>query len=190
MKRHLSLNLHKNRSSSLSCYNHGDSSSNCVQFTQNRCFFFGSGNNNNDNDDAKGKGDEGKDDEDKEKQGGKDDEKDVEDNKGDKKDDNEGNDSKDDESTSSDDPEPSPSLNNSSKYKKSTRSTIVLGHSTPSNVWLPARRLGFGDQSPKYPNLLALPVIRGPVFPGVLVCQLTFMWFSSSCTQLLIFFYI
>ena len=29
-------------------------------------------------------------------------------------------------------------------------------------------RLGFGDQAPRYPHLLALPVTRGPVFPGVL----------------------
>lgn len=33
---------------------------------------------------------------------------------------------------------------------------------------LPASRLGFGDQAPRYPHLMALPVIRGPVFPGVL----------------------
>ncbi|KAL7543305.1 hypothetical protein ACHAXR_012631, partial [Thalassiosira sp. AJA248-18] len=65
---------------------------------------------------------------------------------------------------SSDESEPSPSLNNSSKYKKSS---TVSGHSS-SNVLLPASRLGFGDQAPRYPHLMSLPVIRGPVFPGVL----------------------
>jgi len=56
---------------------------------------------------------------------------------------------------------PSATLNNSSKYKSQR-------YGNSSNILLPASRLGFGDQAPRYPHLMALPVIRGPVFPGVL----------------------
>jgi hypothetical protein len=139
----------------LPCLNNGNHFFKGVQYTQNRSFFFGSGgsgNNNDDDDDAKGKGDK-----DKKEEERKDDEE-----SGNKEDD-----IKDENGASSDDSVPSPSLNNSSKYKKSTRSPPAS--TLPSNVLVPASRLGFGDQAPRYPHLLALPVIRGPVFPGVLV---------------------
>jgi len=164
------LLLHKHLSPTLACWNHGSTFNNGFQYTQNRCFFFGSGSDNNDNnDDAKGKGDKDKKTEDKD--GDKEEEKNGEGEKSEKEDDSSKSDNKDEEGTSSVDTEPSPSLNNSSKYKRSPRSTISLGNSTPSNVLLPAHRLGFGDQAPRYPHLLALPVVRGPVFPGVLVRQ-------------------
>ncbi len=158
------MNLHTQVTPTLALMSHGNLSDNGIQCTQHRFFFFGSGNDNNDNDDTKGKGDKDKKEEDKNEE--KEEGKNVEDEKNEKEDHN-----KDDEGTSSIDPEPSPSLNNSSKYKRPTRSTISLGNSTPSNVLLPAHRLGFGDQAPRYPHLLALPVVRGPVFPGVLVRQ-------------------
>ena len=134
--------------STLPCVNLGNHYFNGIQYTPSRSFFFGSsgsGNNNDDDDDGKSKGEKDT----KEKDEGKVD--DITDEKG----------------ASSDDSLPSPSLNNSSKYKKSTRSPPTS--TLPSNVLVPASRLGFGDQAPRYPHLLALPVIRGPVFPGVLV---------------------
>jgi hypothetical protein len=143
--------------STLPCVNFGNHYYNGIQYTQSRSFFFGSsgsGNNNDDDDDGKGKGEKDKKDKDKDK---KDD-----DESGNKEDD-----TTDEKGASSDDSAPSPSLNNSSKYKKSTRSSPTS--TLPSNVLVPASRLGFGDQAPRYPHLLALPVIRGPVFPGVLV---------------------
>ncbi|KAL3793948.1 hypothetical protein HJC23_009431 [Cyclotella cryptica] len=110
-----------------------------------RCFFFGSG---SDNDDDGNK----KDDDDKKKKAKKDEQDQRE----------------EDDENSSDSPasdasekQPSATLNNSSKYK--SRSPVGNG-----NVLLPASRLGFGDQAPRYPHLMALPVVRGPVFPGVL----------------------
>jgi hypothetical protein len=112
------------------------SSSSSFNIGQSRYFFFG--NSGNDDDDSK-KGDNGK-----------------KDDKDDKKDDDKNPDEEQDK-------EPSPTLNNSSKYKSSPR----FGGGNP-NVLLPASRLGFGDQAPRYPHLMALPVIRGPVFPGVL----------------------
>jgi len=42
------------------------------------------------------------------------------------------------------------------------------GRSRGGNVVLPATRLGVGDQAPRYPHLLALPVVRGPLFPGTI----------------------
>lgn len=143
--------------STLPCGNFGNHYYNGIQYTQSRSFFFGSsggGNNNDDDDDGKGKGEKDKKEKDKDK---KDDEE-----SGNKEDD-----TTDEKGASSDDSAPSPSLNNSSKYKKSTRSSPTS--TLPSNVLVPASRLGFGDQAPRYPHLLALPVIRGPVFPGVLV---------------------
>ena len=159
------FNLHTQVTPTLALLDHGNLSYNKIQNTQQRFFFFGSGDDNNGNDDTKGKGN--KDTKEEDKNGEEKEEKNnAEDGKIEKEDDN-----KDDEGTSSIDPDPSPSLNNSSKYKRSTRSKISLGNSTPSNVLLPAHRLGFGDQAPRYPHLLALPVVRGPVFPGVLVRQ-------------------
>ncbi|EJK50574.1 hypothetical protein THAOC_30393 [Thalassiosira oceanica] len=71
-----------------------------------------------------------------------------------------------------------PSLNNSAKHRKvsprrtSFSSSDIDGESPGpiSDVMLPASssRLGFGDQAPKYPHLLALPIARAPVFPGIL----------------------
>ncbi|KAL9188569.1 hypothetical protein ACHAXT_006947 [Thalassiosira profunda] len=117
--------------------------------TQSRCFFFGSS--GGDGDDANnGKGDSGKDDDGKKK-------------KYDDKDEKEEDGGKDDKDADSD-AEPSPSLNNSSKYKTTARPSST----GDSNVLLPPSRLGFGDQAPRYPHLMALPVTRGPVFPGVL----------------------
>ena len=107
---------------------------------QNRCFFFGSS--GDDDDDSKK---DGKDKKDKPKE-----KKDDEDNKSNEEPETE--------------KEPSATLNNSSKY---TKSSPRFGGGNP-NVMLPASRLGFGDQAPRYPHLMALPVVRGPVFPGVL----------------------
>ncbi|KAL7518664.1 hypothetical protein ACHAWX_003474 [Stephanocyclus meneghinianus] len=110
-----------------------------------RCFFFGSGSDNDD--------DSSKKDDDKKKDKKKKDDQDQR-----NEDDENSNDS-----TANDNSEkqPAATLNNSSKYKS---------RSSPSNgnVLLPASRLGFGDQAPRYPHLMALPVVRGPVFPGVL----------------------
>jgi hypothetical protein len=156
-----SLGLHERFPSKLPCLNRGNHFHNDVRYTQHRCFFFGSdgsGNNGNnsddDNDDKKGKSENGKTGE----------EKKEDDESGSKEDGTKG-----EEDANSDDSIPSPSLNNSSKYKNSTHSQP--SSSLPSNVLVPASRLGFGDQAPRYPHLLALPVIRGPVFPGVLVGQ-------------------
>jgi len=119
------------------------------QYMQNRCFFFSSGgddDSNNNNDDKK-KGDK--------------DIKDIDDNKDDDKKDKDNSKQDDDtaESKSAEDSDspPSPTLNNSARYKTSD---------TRSNVLVPTTRLGFGDQAPRYPHLTALPVTRGPVFPG------------------------
>lgn len=106
---------------------------------QNRSFFFGSGGNDDDDNNKK-------DDKDKKEEKPKE---------------------KDDDKNAADDiqedKEPSATLNNSSKYNKSSPR-----FGSGPNVMLPASRLGFGDQAPRYPHLMALPVIRGPVFPGVL----------------------
>ena len=122
------------------CLIHNDRFYNAIQYTQNRSFFFGR---DDDDDDKKGKKGE--------KDAKEDDKKDHDDKEA------------DDEPT-----EPSPTLNNSSKYRRSTRTPAPAASTVPSNVLVPAARLGFGDQAPRYPHLLALPVIRGPVFPGVL----------------------
>ncbi|KAL7514705.1 hypothetical protein ACHAXN_012087 [Cyclotella atomus] len=116
--------------------------STALNIGQNRCFFFGSA--GNDDDDSKKGGDKDKKDESKEK-------KDDEDRK-----------SSSDEQEP--DKEPSATLNNSSRYSR----TSPRHGGGNLNVLLPASRLGFGDQAPRYPHLMALPVIRGPVFPGVL----------------------
>ena len=122
------------------CLTHNDRFYNAIQYTQNRSFFLGR---DDDDDDKKGKKGE--------KDAKEDDKKDHDDKEA------------DDEPT-----EPSPTLNNSSKYRRSTRTPAPAASTVPSNVLVPAARLGFGDQAPRYPHLLALPVIRGPVFPGVL----------------------
>lgn len=36
-----------------------------------------------------------------------------------------------------------------------------------SGTFVPSRQ-GFGDESPRYPHLLALPVVHRPIFPGVI----------------------
>ena len=122
------------------------------QYMQNRCFFFSSGedddsNSNNNDDKKKKKGDK--------------DIKDIDEDKDEDKKDEDNSKQDDDttESTNSQDSDspPSPTLNNSARYKTSD---------TRSNVLVPATRLGFGDQAPRYPHLTALPVTRGPVFPG------------------------
>ena len=134
---------------SLSYMNNGNFY-NSVQYTQNRSFFFSGGSDNDSSDDGNDK----KNDKDKNE----------------KKDDKEDKDNKDDDKDESDtdnsSSEPSPSLNNSARYKSSSSDAYI--RSSPSNVLLPASRLGFGDQAPRYPHMMALPVVRGPVFPGVL----------------------
>jgi len=127
-----------------------------AHYTQNRYFFFGSSSNDDNNDDNGKKGGKDKKDEDKDNK--------EEEDKDEKKDEVEEDEKDDDKECEKEDSEPSPSLNNSSKQTKYTRSTAT----SASNVMLPASRLGFGDQAPRYPHLMALPVIRGPVFPGVL----------------------
>jgi len=122
-----------------------------VILDQTRCFFFGSGS----NDDSDG--DDKKDSDNNKK------EKEAEDTKEEKKDDS----SKGDEVEPADKSEQSATLNNSSKYKKS-RSRSGYSSSGNSNVLLPASRLGFGDQAPRYPHLMAMPILSRPVFPGVL----------------------
>ena len=155
---------------------------NSVQYTQNRSFFFSGGSDNDSSDD------------------GNDDKKKKKDDKDDKKDDKEDKDNKQDDKDESDtdnpSSEPSPSLNNSARYKSSS-SDAYIRSSSPSNVLLPASRLGFGDQAPRYPHIMALPVVRGPVFPGVLtpitisdkvqrsihmICTFQFAWDSTSLT--------
>ena len=117
------------------------------QYMQNRCFFFSSGGDDDSNNDDKKKGDKVI--------------KDIDDDKDDDKKDEDNSKDNDDttDSKSAKDPNspPSPTLNNSARYKTSD---------TRSNVLVPATRLGFGDQAPRYPHLTALPVTRGPVFPG------------------------
>ena len=123
-----------------------------VILEQTRCFFFGSGGNDDNDDNNKKDGDSKK----------KQEEDEV---KEDKKDDdsNEG-----DEAEQDDKSEQSATLNNSSKYKKSRSSGSGYSSSGSGNVLLPASRLGFGDQAPRYPHLMAIPVLSRPVFPGVL----------------------
>mmetsp|Transcript_19233 Transcript_19233/g.35955 ORF Transcript_19233/g.35955 Transcript_19233/m.35955 type:complete len:218 (+) Transcript_19233:206-859(+) len=142
--------------SSFSCLSHGDTFYSGAHYTQHRCFFFGNSGNDNDDDNDK----KGKDSKDEKKEEDKK-EDDKENNKEDEKD------ASSDPENSSDDSEPSPSLDNSSKHKKMSSSTVHRSSSSP-NILLPASRLGFGDQAPRYPHLMALPVTRGPVFPGVL----------------------
>jgi len=137
---------------SLSYMNNGNFY-NSVQYTQNRSFFFSGGSDNDSSDDSN---DDKKKKNDKDKNEKKDD-KDDKDNK---------QDDKDESDTDNSSSEPSPSLNNSARYKSSSSDAYI--RSSPSNVLLPASRLGFGDQAPRYPHMMALPVVRGPVFPGVL----------------------
>ena len=125
------------------------------RYTQNRSFFFSGGSDNDSSDDGN--------DDKKKKKDNKDDKKDKKDDKEDK--DNK-EDDKDESDTDNSSSEPSPSLNNSARYKSSSSDAYI--RSSPSNVLLPASRLGFGDQAPRYPHMMALPVVRGPVFPGVL----------------------
>jgi len=163
LQHHLSkatYNLHGPFLPSLSTCIHGNFFRGGVHHTQNRPFFFGSSDNDDDNDDKKGKGDKSK--KDKSKDDGKDEGKD--DGENNEKDDNEQDEKDSNNPAKTGDSEPSPSLNNSARYKQSTHSS----NTSAGNVFLPASRLGFGDQAPRYPHLMALPVIRGPVFPGVL----------------------
>ena len=121
-----------------------------VVVEQSRCFFFGSSGHDDD-------GKDGKNDDDKKKQ-------DADASEDEKKDDSIQSDA---EEEPADNTEQSATLNNSSKYKKS-RTGSGYSSSNNSNVLLPASRLGFGDQAPRYPHLMAMPVISRPVFPGVL----------------------
>lgn len=115
------------------------SSTAVFQISQNRYFFFGGSGNDDDDNNKKG---------DKDKKDEKPKEKEDDNNAADETEDNK---------------QPSATLDNSSKYNKSSPR-----YGGSPNVMLPASRLGFGDQAPRYPHLMALPVIRGPVFPGVL----------------------
>ncbi|KAL7444774.1 hypothetical protein ACHAXM_009668 [Skeletonema potamos] len=118
-----------------------------VILDQTRCFFFGSSGNDDNNGDDKKDGDS------KTKKEEANEEKKDDSNKGDE--------------AEPDKSEQSASLNNSSKYKKS-RTGSGYSSSGSSNVLLPASRLGFGDQAPRYPHLMAIPILSRPVFPGVL----------------------
>jgi len=129
-----------------------------------RGFFFGGGDGSDGGEDGNGKDKktkdrDGKADVDKkDEKSGTGEEKDEKDGTGEEKDDGNGEDAVD--PTDPDSAEPSPTLNNSSKHKPRSGGGAFL----PSQ----SGRLGFGDQAPRYPHLLALPVTRGPVFPGVL----------------------
>mmetsp|Transcript_11200 Transcript_11200/g.21770 ORF Transcript_11200/g.21770 Transcript_11200/m.21770 type:complete len:1063 (-) Transcript_11200:1033-4221(-) len=125
---------------------------------QYRYFFFGRGNSDGDGDD---------DDDDKSNKKGKGKEKEKEKEKGkevqDKKEEEKNNAHETNPSGTSDDYEKPAE----SKENKSTRATYSSkGSASHNNVWLPASRLGFGDQAPRYPHLMALPLVR-TVFPGV-----------------------
>ena len=129
---------------------------------QSRCFFFGGGS-DDDGDDGKNSKKKKKEDKDGKKEEEKDDD--------DKIDDNENSEpsSSDDESTNNSD-ESSPSLDNSARYKSDGGGSMAIDGSSSknSNIYLPASRLGFGDQAPRYPHLMALPITKAPIFPGVL----------------------
>ncbi|KAL7552257.1 hypothetical protein ACHAWF_015528 [Thalassiosira exigua] len=152
--------LHTPRAS-LSCINTRGNLYQGAHLTQSRCFFGFGGSDNDDSGDGKGNKDK-----DKKSDTGKAETKDE----GEERDNNEPKQNGKDESDAakSDDSEPSSSLNNSSKHKKASRTLSASVGSSSGNVLLPASRLGFGDQAPRYPHLMALPVTRGPVFPGVL----------------------
>lgn len=114
---------------------------------QYRYFFFGSGNGDGDDDD------------DKSNKKGKEKGKEVKD----KQEEEKSNEHETKASGPSDDNEKPAE----SKENKSTRATYSSkGSAAHNNVWLPASRLGFGDQAPRYPHLMALPLVR-TVFPGV-----------------------
>ena len=123
-----------------------------VHFQQHRYFFFGSGNSDDNNDDRSDKDNDPKKEADKERD--------------EKNDDNQNEKGENDPANSDDSESPPTASSSSSKRKRSARA--VASSSSSGNVLLPASRLGFGDQAPRYPHLMALPVIRGPVFPGVL----------------------
>lgn len=124
----------------------------------NRGFFFGSGGGGNDGEDGGAGGKKGGDDEEEKKKKGDEGDGKDEDKEGDK------------EET------PAASLKNSSRFKPPP------GSSSASTV-LPAPRLGFGDQAPRYPHLMALPISPAPVFPGVLTpITITDAVSSSECT--------
>jgi Lon-like ATP-dependent protease len=116
---------------------------------QTRCFFFGSGSDDSGDGDDKKDGDNNKKKDFDAKGGGKDDN-----NRG-------------DEGEPADTSEQTASSSNPSEYRKSR---LGSAHSlSGSNIVLPASRpIGFGDQAPRYPHLMAIPVLSRPVFPGVL----------------------
>lgn len=135
-----------------------------LQHIQSRCFFFGGG---SDDDGDDGKNNDSKKKKKEDEDGKKEEEKDDDD----KIDDNENSEpsSSDDESTNNSD-ESSPSLDNSARYKSDGGGSMAIDGSSSknSNIYLPASRLGFGDQAPRYPHLMALPITKAPIFPGVL----------------------
>ncbi len=118
-------------------------------YQQHRYFFFGSGSSGDDDDDDK------KNNQDKEKGKGKE-----------AKDKNNGEQSNENE-TKAPGPSDDHEKKEESKENQSTRANYFSkGSTTHNNIWLPASRLGFGDQAPRYPHLMALPLVR-TVFPGV-----------------------
>mmetsp|Transcript_18326 Transcript_18326/g.26895 ORF Transcript_18326/g.26895 Transcript_18326/m.26895 type:complete len:1034 (-) Transcript_18326:176-3277(-) len=126
-------------------------------FQHHRPFFWGassgSGSDNNNNDDKKkDKGDKVKE---------------QKDNETNKKND----DAKEDPAPSSisveDDPSSSNKSDSNNKKKGGSSSSLIL----PS-------RLGHGDESPRYPHLIGLPVISRPLFPGII----TSVTLSDSAT--------
>ncbi|KAL7465141.1 hypothetical protein ACHAXS_005469 [Conticribra weissflogii] len=120
-------------------------------YQQHRYFFFGSGSSGDDDDDDK------KNNQDKEK--GKEKGKEA-------KDKNNGEQSNENE-TKAPGPSDDHEKKEESKENQSTRANYFSkGSTTHNNIWLPASRLGFGDQAPRYPHLMALPLVR-TVFPGV-----------------------
>ena len=81
------------------------------------------------------------------------------------------NDAKKDDKSKKDDADPADAEDKpkSSKVTKTflggTSSTSTSSSSSSDST--PPTKLGFGEEAPRYPHLLALPIVSKPFFPGV-----------------------
>jgi len=86
-------------------------------------------------------------------------------NNNDDDDDDNKDDEKDTHKTNQNSTSDEPHNKTSSSSKSSSSSTAAAAAATDSIV---PSRLGFGDESPRYPHLVGLPVTHRPVFPGLI----------------------
>ena len=84
------------------------------------------------------------------------------------------NDAKKDDKSKKDDADPVDAEDTKPKSSKVTKtvlggtsSTSTSSSSSSSSDSSPPTKLGFGEEAPRYPHLLALPIVSKPFFPGV-----------------------